>query len=541
MAAPAIQHLHTYFFFPFSIDKSCAAKQHRDIWARHEHWIDGLDEWIAAHPSPFAGDNISPWRRSAYSRFDMDAPAYQDMVFFHPFVRRVFFDTREEPGEKESLLRAYMMPLAEGDKLRFCIEDVKGRCASAEITDLRLFLFANGIGILSIGVEAFGISAAEALLINEAMRKVYPSSGRQIREGRAPNRIAFTLERGGETKVLVEEDFAICEMKGYLPPLARTIASLIYFADYAQEEYEPVLDERMIVYTYLAVDPAGLPDGYIESEEYQMLLSRFLYVDRYGAAYRYDPAFTRREMRRQMYDRWAHQGTWYGFTSYSNITATLGSFDCDEHQLMEGFLIHRMFRTRYYLMSIVALFYRATLLNFNERTALVSKRLYLDQEDGRLTPENIGLAGGLRAEFLHFSNYWYFEELANKDEEVEHFALQCRQYRIEPMKNSIEAELEKLDASLHNYNQTRNTEAVNRLAVLSLILGAGAVITGFFGMNFGREFGALFFHPEGEAAVAHYLAVAAVALSAVSALGFGVYLLSANWADYRDVLRPKRK
>ncbi len=40
----------------------------------------------------------------------------------------------------------------------------------------------------------------------------------------------------------------------------------------------------------------------------------------------------------------------------------------------------------------------------------------------------------LRAEFLHFSNYWHFDELANKEEELEHFELQCRFYRIAAMK-----------------------------------------------------------------------------------------------------------
>ncbi len=196
-----------------------------------------------------------------------------------------------------------------------------------------------------------------------------------------------------------------------------------------------------------------------------------------------------------MYRRWAHQGTYYGFTSYSSVTAAMGTFDCDEHQLGEGFLIHRMFTTRYYLMAMVALFYRATLLDFSERTALVSKQLYLDQEDGRFAIENIQLANDLRGDFLHFSNYWHFEELANKDEESDHFTMQCREYRIGPMKAEIEEEIEKLNASLHNYHQFRNTEAVNRLAVLSLMLGAGAVVTGFFGMNFGRGFARLFFEP----------------------------------------------
>jgi len=545
MSSPEILHLHTCFLFPFSIDKQAVRRDHPALWSRHSHWIDGLDHWIAAHPagaSPLA-ERLGPWRRAAYNRFDMDSPAYQDMVFFHPFVRRVYFDSFEphaSPAEQESLLRCYTMPAGDRAPLFFEAEDIRGRGASLPVTDLRLFLFANGIGILSLGVEAFHLPAARALWINESMRKVYPSSGRQVREGRIPNRLAFVLRGPGGPEVLVEERFSNAGMRGFLPPLARTITSLLYFADYDRQEFEPVLDERMIVYSYFAVDPASVPADYLRSEDYQVLLSRFLYVDRDGPSYRYEPEFTRTQMAEHLYRRWAHQGTYYGFTSYSAIAAAIGQFDCDEHQLREGFLIHRMFDTRYYLMTLVALFYRATLLSFNERVALVSKRLYLDQEDGRLTAENIRLANDLRAEFLHFSNYWYFEELANKDEEVEHFVLQCRQYRLEPMKQGIEAELEKLDASLHNYNQMRNTEAVNRLAMISLILGAGAVITGFFGMNFGLHFERLFFQPDAATLPLHYLAVLLVSLFAFGALAFGLYLVAANWTDYRDIFRPRR-
>jgi hypothetical protein len=199
-----------------------------------------------------------------------------------------------------------------------------------------------------------------------------------------------------------------------------------------------------------------------------------------------------------------------------------------------------MFDNRYYLMAMVALFYRATLLDFAERTALVSKRLFLDQGRGRFTVENIRLTNDLRADFLHFSNYWYFSELANKDEEIEHFEMQRREYGIETMKEEIEEEVEKLNASLHSYYQFRNTESINRLAMLSLLFGAGAVLTGFFGMNFGKEFARLFFEPDRQTLVFHYVAVATVAFLALGALAFGVALVIANWQDYRDILVPTR-
>jgi Mg2+ and Co2+ transporter CorA len=146
----------------------------------------------------------------------------------------------------------------------------------------------------------------------------------------------------------------------------------------------------------------------------------------------------------------------------------------------------------------------------------------------------------VRGEFLHFSNYWYFDELANKDEEIEHFTLQCRQFRIESTKKEVEEEIEKLNASLHDYSAFRNTEAVNRLAMLSLIVGAGAVLTGFFGMNFGRNFARWFFEPDTQSLAIHYAAVILVALLAFGALAFGFYVVAANWSDYRDILAPGR-
>jgi hypothetical protein len=198
---PVVSHLYTYFLFPFSIDKQAVLAGHREIWARHPNWIEGLDEWISAHPgprsSPIVG-RLGRWRRAPYTRFDMDSPVYQDMVFFHPFVRRIFFDTGEAyggAGDVEALLRCYTIPIPEGARVWFTARDARGRSARVEVSDLRMFLFANGIGILSIGIEAFGIPAELALWINETMRKVYPSSGRQVREGRGPNYLAFTIER----------------------------------------------------------------------------------------------------------------------------------------------------------------------------------------------------------------------------------------------------------------------------------------------------------------------------------------------------------
>lgn len=541
-------HLHTYFLFPFSVDKEAVMHDHQALWQGCENWIDGLDAWIGDPPaaeSSKVATRLGRWMRDPYTRFDMESAAYQDMVFFHPFVRRVFFDTKDSSGhagENESLVRMYQIPLhghhESGRKLFFEAEDARGRSAKVEVTDLRLMMFANSIGVLSIGVEAFGIPAEHALWINETMRKVYPSSGRQLREGRTANHASLVLEGAQGREAMADERFERCVMKGFLPPLSKVITELLYFGNYGQQEYEPVLDERMIVYTYLSVDPGSVEEDFDQTEEYEILMSRLLYVDRWGESYRYEAEFTREAMRQHVYRRWAHQGTLYGFTSYSNVTMSMGKFDCDEHQLREGFLVHRMFTTRYYLTVVVALFYRATLLDFSERTALVSRQVFRFRSIARVQQAEIMLAVQLLTEFQHFSNYWYFSELANKDEEIEHFQMQCVAYRLDPMKREIEQEIEKLSDSLGRFNQMRSTEAVNRLAMLSMILGGGAMITGYFGMNFGQQFERIFFNPAGGNPWAHTAAILFVSFVTVGSILFGGFLVARNWADYRNILLP---
>ena len=538
LVEPQIGHLHTYFVFPFSIDRELVLARHSHIW-KNRLWIEGLDDWIQAHHGlNEISRRLGPWKRASHISFDADSRAYQNMVFFHPIVRRIYFDYGSS-GDRMSLLRRYEIEGPPDFRLQLYAADVRGRDAAVDVSKLRLYLFANGIGLLAIGVEAFHRPASQALWINEMMRKIYPSSGRQRREGRIPSLMRLTLQHEGETHLLVEETFQTCHLRAFQPPLSALITSLLYFLDYGMQEYEPVLDERMIVYTYLAIDPQGLPRGWCGSPAHEQLVSRVLYVDRWGSGYRYDPDFIRKQLDRHLYRRWAHQGTYYGFTSYSNITVTFGEFDCGDHELREGFLVHRMFDSRHYVMLLIALFYRATLLEFAERVALVSRRLYLDLEDNRLSPESVEFANRLRSDFLTFYNYWHFDEVANKDEESEHFMKQCEGFNVFPMLEHTDHEVVRMSSTLSEYYQARSGEAVNRLAMISMILGAGAVFTGYFGMNFAEDFARTFFEPAGSR-TAHWLAIAAVSVFSLAAIGFGVFVVFANWSDYKDVLLPRR-
>src|SRR5271157_2812845 len=79
------ERLDTYFLFPFALDKEAIQADHPRAWPGKTRWIHGLDSWIAGH----SGDGsrgvpgLGQWKRSTYSKFVLDSPAYSDLLFFH--------------------------------------------------------------------------------------------------------------------------------------------------------------------------------------------------------------------------------------------------------------------------------------------------------------------------------------------------------------------------------------------------------------------------------------------------------------------------
>src|SRR5271165_4107721 len=381
------KRLDTYFLFPFALDKEAIQADHPQAWPGKTRWIDGLDSWIAGHSGRSTSQGMAglgPWKRSSYSKFDLDSPAYSDLLFFHSIIRHVFFDTNigRHADDQENQLRCYTIDIGAPARLWFEGSDALGRGARAEVTDLRLYLSAQGIGVLSVGVSAGAIDAGQALWINRRLRKLYPVDADSIRQGRTPNWLALRLERGSQVETVCEERFQHPEMVGFYPPLANTVKGLLYFADYSQEEYEPVLDENMLVYSYAELDTSSVSNREIGTA-LESTLEDFLYLGHKHA-----------EATKHLFSA---ATVLFGFTAHSCSILWLGSVTAEKQDVrdrayappaaaaQDNLEVCRTFHTRYYLMTVVALFYRAVLLDFHERSALVSRRLLQDQQSGRLT------------------------------------------------------------------------------------------------------------------------------------------------------------
>jgi hypothetical protein len=530
---PEVLHLHTYFLFPISIDQDAVMDEHPEIWRGSQPWFEKLDLWVTRHVVPgfeSAAARLGGWHRHSESSFDFNSPTYQDMMFFHPFVRRAFFDTGDSNAEHEALIHRYVIHVPAGKRLYYEAEDGSGESARVDVTDLRLLMFANGIGILTIAVEARNLSYSHALWINEMMRKIYPSSGHQIQTGRIPNRLALVLETGAERHTVAEERWQGGRGLGYRPQLSNIVLSLLHFANYAHEEYEATLDERMIVNSFVSLDQTHLPPGFETSEEYEMAFSRLLYVDRDGEGYRYDAHFLHHQMKQQVYRRWQQEGTLYGMTAYSSVTSILARPGMGD----TAHVVHRMFCSRNLLIAVIALFYRASLLGFAEESALVSRQLFPVFTGGRIRHRHIQFATRLMADFHYFNTYWFHLEPTTKDEELEHFGMLSKAYQLAPMKETIEDQITSLAGFIDRLFALRNTDAVNRLAMMSVLLGIGALVTGYFGMNI----------PHLETVLKNDLTsfwtLVLTSIMAVVSLWFVVYVIGSNWLDYRASILPHR-
>jgi CorA-like Mg2+ transporter protein len=138
------------------------------------------------------------------------------------------------------------------------------------------------------------------------------------------------------------------------------------------------------------------------------------------------------------------------------------------------------------------------------------------------------------ADFHYFNNYWFFNELTTKDEEFEHFRLLSEAYQIGTMKSSIGDQIDKLAAYIDRLYTLRSSDAVNRLAMLSVILGIGALITGFYGMNVPLLEELL------HNGIASRMSLLVTAFMTLTSVSFIIYIVFSNWKDYRVSLLPRR-
>jgi hypothetical protein len=80
-------------------------EEHPEIWSESQPWFEKLDLWVTGHVVPeyaYAVAQLGGWQRHPDNCLDFHSSAYEDMMFFHPFVRKAFFDTGDSDPRTRS-------------------------------------------------------------------------------------------------------------------------------------------------------------------------------------------------------------------------------------------------------------------------------------------------------------------------------------------------------------------------------------------------------------------------------------------------------
>jgi hypothetical protein len=478
----------TVFFYPFKI--------------KNKNRTNGTGRWQKKH-------------------FDIGKPeCYQEYIYFHPYVRKILFQREKDQlsdfnnNDKSDNLTPityyeFIFQDKQFERGRLEIEyrikkndEQRTEKTGYPVTHLAIHEFFNDIAIMAIqitqeagedirkktfwkqciAIEGFRrdrLICRDALKFNELARKIYLSFPEQFIEGKIP--LSVKLELGskenssGYTKVhtFSKDKFKYKEIN---PVKSEIIDGLVgEFLGYDEpvdNSFHGLLDDRMVVFTFLCL--AGKLKSKCRKivDEHEALFSRIMYVDQAGEGYAYHKKFIRKKMNNLVYRRWSNGGSLYGYTRYSSAYTGFGDFFGDK--------LFQDFNSMYYQLALISLYYRSSLISFSDEVAKTTQQL-VNKKDQAIYRE---LFLTLKADFMQFSNLYWFQEVTNQDQGIEIFKLYKKSFEFETMYKQIKEEIDRGDEYLNILQQNKLNDFTKQFSIVGSFLAVLAIMVGFFGINF---------------------------------------------------------
>ena len=458
---------------------------------------------------------------------------HAEYVYFHDYVRNFLFriqdlaqddpyssHIKKDAVSGESQVRFYRYEL--DTPLVAEVRTIEDKRLAALVLDIYMHLYPCGIGVLSIEtsnepddedwrekidasyrLEKRIVSDGEGLLLFHNMfRRLYPAYyekdhiDQQMRGNEFPLSVTFRdihgnpfNFRGMENGVgLSKDDFErTCfrktpnsredrkEPSKHYPTLsARYVTGLVdsFLGAQSGEDmnFSPILDDRMLVYSYVAFD--GLDGFHWDDRDIDVFFSHLLYVDNPAENYRYEPGFTEALLERAGYRRWKHWKTRIGFSRYSAV------FQYDGHMLF----LHRSFVSMYYQMFLLVTYYRARLIRLSDKMSSLSRQIG-DEKDKTLDEDLKIQFRQLRKLFVKFMNIEWFTEVTNQDQGIEIFDLMRDAFQLGPMYQDVKEEIERTDELMDLYHRDKLDRFGEMAGKAGLLVGALAILFGFLAVN----------------------------------------------------------
>ena len=463
-------------------------------------------------------NNTGRWRRKF---FDIDKPeCYHEYIYFHPYVRDLLFQRKKNSlfDSKKKNKRDILPPIAYyefrsqengfvGGNLKIEYKSGSHNNASVEtisypVTHLAIHEFFNDIAIMAIqvtqeadedirkkpfwkqciAIEGFrrdSLTCRDALKFNELARKIYLSFPEQFKEGKIPLSVKIELRSkknsNGYTKVhtFSEDNFKYKEINPVKSEIIDGLVSeFLGYDEPVDKSFHGQLDDRMVVFTFLCFAGELKSKCRETIDEHEALFSRIMYVDQAGEGYAYQKKFIRKKMNNLVYRRWSNGGSLYGYTRYSSAYTGFGDFFGDK--------LFQDFNSMYYQLALISLYYRSSLIDFSDKVAKTTQQL-VNKKDQTSDRE---LFLKLKADFMQFSNLYWFQEVTNQDQGIEIFKLYKKSFEFETMYKQIKEEIDRGDEYLNTLQQIELNVFTTNFSRYGLVIAGLAILVGFFGINF---------------------------------------------------------
>ncbi len=440
---------------------------------------------------------------------------YSEYIYFHEYIRSFLFPfSSDENGKREKR--------EEDDAVSFYRYDFKGipittlqffrnqgekpSEVAAVINGVYAFIYPGDVGILVVEtsntadrcltkeekalLKKFPMvsTGSDLLYFNQMFRRLYPAyfekddpyqqiknnefpallTIKEYQNGKSVSEISSQKGEDGFLSVYMKKeengDKAYPVFQNHIKPLLTTLLG-------EGVAYYPILDDRMLVYCYVAFQKCFENTSKHDKDIY---FSHLLFVDNPGKDYRYAREFTENLIREHTYERWSHYGTKIGFSRYSAAFLYFG---------YEAFL-YRPFVSMNFQMFLLATYYRARLVRFADEIATIAKKWPTSSENKKLLEALKRDLRVLHTEFMRFMNVHWFVEVTHQDQGIELFHLIRKAFQLDTMYSQVKEEIERADdlvEVLHNENVEKFNTTAGHIGVL---FGIIAILSGYFGMNF---------------------------------------------------------
>jgi hypothetical protein len=485
LADTPIEKFTSYFLLPFSYNQ--------DIINQNKNWEKKI------FSIPLGADYIAAWEYQQN---------YSEYIYFHEYVREFLY-----PQSKTKLhdsIDRYEYRLKENLTVRLQHKATTAKTNNSKIDNttlvalinsICLHIFPSEIGVLSIetswdssceilsnekesGITTknqTGFNGADLLYFNNMFRRIYVSYFEndqsdgffaQVNNEEYP----MTISILSAEKTIYEQSYGNISKNTHLipnqdetyTPVITSFASNLlndFFNTSATSAYKPILDDRMLVYSYAAF-PASLGDT-VDGEARDIFFSQYLYVDNPSSSYRYSKDFTQEIMADTTYVRWKHLNTNIGFSRFSGAFLYFGHAD----------YLYRPFATMYYQMFLLIVYYRCCLIRFANEASLIAKEFPKnDKEHRHHSSEFVKKLRQLHTRFLKFMNIHWFKEVTHQDQGIEIFRLMRKAFDLDEMYGEVKEEIERADELAQLIRQEQMEAFGKRMTVLGIVISIMATL-----------------------------------------------------------------